>query len=117
MTIKSLFYVFIAWLLLNAIFPMFLNSIERLYQIKIDFIVRGITSLLKRIMLGVLQIILIIWCLPTIVLMKILERTFPKIFTYKFWATVQHSMNPLVTRDFWATMAKEYADYKNRKNK
>jgi len=116
-TIKSLFYVFIAWLLLNAIFPMFLNSIERLYQVKIDFIARGITSLLKWIMLGVLQIILLIWCLPTILLIVLLERTFPKIFTYKSWASVQHSMNLLVTRDFWATMAKEYADYKNGKNK
>ena len=117
MTTKSLFYVFIAWLLLNAIFPMFLSSIERIYKVKIDFIARGITSLLKRIILGVLQIILIIWCLPTIVLMILLERTFPKIFTYKSWASVQHSMNLLVTRDFWATMAKEYADYKSGKNK
>ena len=117
MTTKSLFYVFIAWLLLNAIFPMFLSSIERIYKVKIDFLVRGITSLLKWIMLGVLQIILIIWCLPTIVLMILLERTFPKIFTYKSWASVQHSMNLLVTRDFWTTMAKEYADYKSGKNK
>ena len=115
MTTKSLFYVFIAWLLLNAIFPMFLNSIERLYKVKIDFIARGITSLLKRIILGVLQIILIIWCLPTIVLMVLLERIFPKIFTYRFWASVQHSMNLLVTKDFWATMSKEYADHKKGK--
>ena len=115
MTTKSLFYVFIAWLLLNAIFPMFLSSIERIYKVKIDFLVRGITSLLKWIMLGVLQIILIIWCLPTIVLMVLLERIFPKIFTYRFWASVQHSMNLLVTKDFWATMAKEYADHKKGK--
>ena len=96
---------------------MFLSSIERIYKVKIDFLVRGITSLLKWIMLGVLQIILLIWCLPTIVLIVLLERTFPKIFTYKSWASVQHSMNLLVARDFWATMAKEYADYKSGKNK
>ncbi len=104
--------VFFIWIVINAFFPLFLNSIERQYQNQIDNVVGRVGKFLRKFFIKLIQLALIIFLFPNIlvgmiaqnrqfksfrmkaffdpyVLMKdaILEKKFPNTFVtnFKIW--------------------------------
>ena len=115
MSIKAWVYIVFIWVILNALLPILFRSVERIYQPQIDFLVKGLVSILRWVVLRLLQIILIGVCLPSIVSVPVLEHIYPKIFSIKYFSDMRIGMRSLFRKDFWDLMAKAYKEYKELK--
>jgi predicted membrane protein len=105
---RYLIYIIIVWIAANALFPLFLNSVERLYQKQIDRTVAGTIRATKSFLLFLLRVFLIVLMLPTIVLVIIFERTFPKVFRIRYLAEIQYSVALLFKRDLWNVLTQDF---------
>jgi len=65
---NNIIYIIIIWIAINFIFPIFLKSVERQYQKEIDVMVKGFLWFLKQIIIRTLQLILIIFFLPNLLI-------------------------------------------------
>ena len=74
MTTWQVLLVILLWLLVNAFFPLFLNSVERQYQQQIDRLVVRSISIVVAILLRAFQILSIMIMLPTVVLVTVTEQ-------------------------------------------
>ena len=117
MDAKTLVYIVVAWLALNVIVPLFVNSIERMYKKRIDSFVQSSMSLFRRfffflvkilltVVLTILQILFIIIMLPTILWVPVAERFFPKIFTLEILSVrafedQRHVAKLVLKLNFW----------------
>ena len=84
-------FIVLTWLALNALAPLFLNSFERLYQRQIDFVVRGAVSKAMGLLFFLLRLSMIVIMLPTVVIVIIAERLFPKLFRIQFFGDIQYA--------------------------
>jgi hypothetical protein len=75
MSFQQVLLAILAWIVLSALFPLFFNSVERLYQKEIDRVVSGALTFGVAVLWRVLQLIVIVIMLPTIVLVTALEIT------------------------------------------
>jgi hypothetical protein len=118
MNLKIILWIVIAWIFLNALFPLLLNSIERLYQPQIDATVGRMVRGARFIFLTFFQAILIVYFAPLLLLAVIIGRIYPKFF--EFEAIKRTQIHPflhvLVSRRFWPTVAAEIRGI-NRKKK
>lgn len=80
MEIKIIFYIILVWLFINAIFPIFLNSIERIYQSQIDKHVKYLLSFTYSLTNKLIRYFLILFFAPIIILVIIFENIYPKLF-------------------------------------
>jgi hypothetical protein len=118
MTKNTLIWVLVIWMLSNAIFPLVLKSIERLYQNEIDGAVdRGLRGL-RWLILAACQVVLIAYFAPLILILALIERIYPSILKIKFieWTEIYPGMHLLLTTRFWSTLASSFRQ-KLRKNK
>lgn len=74
MKTEQILLVIILWLLINALFPLFLKSVDRLYQKEIDQFVAASLSIGVTILLRVFQLLSIIIMLPNISLVTAAEH-------------------------------------------
>jgi len=79
MSLQAIVWIALAWIGANAILPIFLNSIERQYQLQIDTIVMGSLGGFKWLLLRLFQLFLIILMLPSLVLLIFLEKVAPSL--------------------------------------
>ncbi|MFH0872746.1 MAG: hypothetical protein V1878_09710 [bacterium] len=118
MNLTTILWIVIVWIFLNALFPLLLNSIERLYQPQIDAAVGRMVGGARFIFLTLFQAILIVYFAPLLLLTVIIERIYPKFF--EFEAIKRTGIRPLmhvvVSRRFWPTVAAEIRRI-NRKEK
>lgn len=75
MSFQQVILAILAWIVLSALFPLFFNSVERLYQKEIDQMVSSALTFGVAVLWRVLQLISIVIMLPTIVLVTALEIT------------------------------------------
>lgn len=75
MSVQQVLLVILAWVVLSALFPLLLNSVERLYQKEIDRLVSGALTFGVAVLWRILQLIVIVIMLPTILLVTALEIT------------------------------------------
>ena len=101
MSVMTILYIIIIWIGLNAIVPLIINSIERLYQPQIDALVKGLVTVMKWAAIRLLQGFLIVFCLPTIGLVLLFERIYPKVFENRYAADTRYGMRLLFTKDWW----------------
>lgn len=106
---QTLLYVLAAWLVLNAIFPLFLNSIERLFQDKIDALVKKSLRMVKMLALGLVQVCLIVLFAPNIFLFAIIERIWPAFFKIKSIeeSGVHFAMHAILKKNFWSKLEQD----------
>ena len=100
MSPRAILFIALAWVVLNALFPLFLNSIERQYQSQIDGLVRGAITLSARGLLRFLQLFLLILMLPTILLTLLCERVYLKLFSIQYFADIQLAKNAVLGKEF-----------------
>ena len=105
---QTLLYVLAAWLVLNAIFPLFINSIERLFQGKIDALVKKSLRFVTMLVLGLIQVFLIAFFAPNIFLIAIIERIWPAFFKIKSIeeSGVYFAMHTILKKNFWSKLGK-----------
>lgn len=107
MNLKTLLWIVIIWIFLNALFPLLLNSIERLYQPQIDATVGRMVRGARFVFLTFFQAILITYFAPLLLLTVLIEHIYPKFFDFE--ATKRTEIRPflrvLVSRRFWPTVA------------
>ena len=118
MSIKTLIYIGVVWLFLNAIIPILFRSLERIYQRQIDLFVKGFVSILRLSILILMQGFLILLYLPTIILGTFFIWLLPEIFSKealekkrkegkkisRFIVVIGdsfHLIRILLRRDFW----------------
>jgi hypothetical protein len=114
MTTSTLIWVIGIWLFFNAVFPLLLNSFERLYQPQIDTGVRWLIRSMWIMFLALLQILLVAFLAPNILLIGLLERIYPRFFEIK-WVKetyVYPTMHLLMTKQFWPTLATGFREWK-----
>jgi hypothetical protein len=101
---------------MNAIFPLILNSLERLYQPKIDGMVKGLAHLTKFLILGLLQLIVIVFFAPTILLVIMFEHIYPRIFEFERVkrSGIKQTMHTVMSKEFWSTMGRGFRIWKRR---
>ena len=119
MKLSTLLWIFGVWLFLNAVFPLFINSLERLYQPSIDAVVRWVTKWVATILLALLQLLLIVLFAPNILVVGILERICPRIFQVQ-WVKetyVYPTMHLVLTGSFWPSVAADFRRWRNLKKK
>lgn len=71
---KTLIVAALVWVAINAVVPLLVNSIERLFQQRIDRFVGGLVSAVALAAIRLLQGVLIVVTAPTIASLAILER-------------------------------------------
>lgn len=119
MTKNTLIWVLVIWILSNAIFPLALNSIERLYKNEIDRgIDRGLRGL-RWLILAACQVVFIAYFAPLILILGFLERIYPAILKTKIIqrSEIYPSMQLLVTTRFWPTVAASFRQKQQKNNK
>ena len=116
MSQNTLIWLIIIWLLSNALFPLILNSLERLYENKIDFIVERSLKGLSWVFLCVIQMILICYFSPLILILALLERIYPKILEKKFIKNsgITSTMQLLLTKNFWKEFATQFRQSRHK---
>ena len=115
MEIRYLLYIVIVWIAANAVFPLILNSVERLYQRQIDRTVAGTIRAAESFILTVIRVFLIILMLPTILVVKVFEKTFPRVFRIRYFAEIRYSANLLFERKLWDAIARDFQRHRKRK--
>lgn len=107
MTTETLIWVLVIWLLSNAIFPLVLNSLERLYQDKIDVAVGRSLRGLRWLLLAACQVVLIAYFAPLILILAVVERLCPAVLTTKpvHESGVYSALHLVLTARFWSTIA------------
>lgn len=118
MTTKTLIWVLVIWLLSNAIFPFVLNSLERLYQDKIDVAVGRSLRGLRWLLLAACQVVLIAYFAPLILIFAVVERLCPVVLKMKpiQESGVYSALHLVLTARFWSTIATSIRQMR-RKNK
>ncbi len=99
-----------AWLATNMLLPIFLRSLERVYQTQIDSVIKSGCRLTKVVMLSLLQGILIIYFAPSILIIGVVERVYPRFFELPVIkrSSVYSSLHLLFTRRFWMVLAEDF---------
>ena len=102
MNIKTLIYVILAYLIVNAVTPLLLHSVERLFQHKIDIFVKRVFSRFMFVFSKFLQFALIIFYAPHISLFWVIRKVYPPIVKNKYILRVKfYAINDaLLKRDF-----------------
>ena len=113
---RHVIYIVIGWLAVNVVFPLFLKSVDRLYEKQIDRCVAGVFRATKWFLLMLLRVFLIILTLPTIVLVIIFERVWPRIFHIRYFAEIQYSMNLLFKRQFADVIVRDLKKFRQQKD-
>lgn len=108
-------YIVLAWLLLNALFPIILRSIERLYQKQIDFLVGKSFYYLKKASFESCRLLLIVIFLPHIFYIKILEKVYPKIFEQTRMENIRFFVNSILDKEFPENYIRVYKMSKGEK--
>ena len=67
-------WIVVAWILLNVVVKLFVNSLERVLKDKIDLVVRRSPIFLLLALVEILRYISIIWFLPAIIVIELLPR-------------------------------------------
>ena len=118
MTTKTLIWVLVIWLLSNAIFPLVLNSLERLNQDKIDVAVGRSLRGLRWLLLAACQVVLIAYLAPLILILAVVERLCPVVLKMKpiQESGVYSALHLVLTARFWSTIATSIHQMR-RKNK
>jgi hypothetical protein len=118
MNLTTILWIVIVWIFLNALFPLLLDSIKRLYQPQIDAAVARMVRGARFVFLFFCQAILIVFFAPSILLTVIIERIYPKFFELEAIkrTEIRPSMHILVSRRFWPTVVAEIRRI-NRKDK
>jgi hypothetical protein len=100
---QTIFIIFGAWIALNVIFPLILNSIERLYQNRIDVLVKRCFNVIVIIIMGATQVCLIVFLAPTIFLIAIIERIWPAFFEIKCVRDtgIYLDIHRILKKNFW----------------
>lgn len=66
--------IFVIWIAINFVFPLFFNSIERQYQNQIDMVVRSGVSLISQFFVRLLQLALIVIVFPNLLIGIIVQN-------------------------------------------
>lgn len=106
MTTRQLILIVIVWLVANAIYPLLLNSLERLYQNRIDRFTQGVVRFGIAAAILCINVILFVILLPSILLVFATEKTLPSLYKHKFFEDMQYAIH-LVTKFRWFPIAKE----------
>jgi hypothetical protein len=117
MKLSTLFWVLGTWLFLNAIIPLIINSLERLYQPSIDAAVRSSLSYARTVFLALVQLLLIVLYAPTIVILGVIERLCPRLLETELvkQSDIYHSTSLVLKRAFWPTIAEELREWRQFK--
>jgi hypothetical protein len=117
MNVSPLIWIAVAWVLLNAIFPLFLNSLERLYKHKIDSAVKGLVHLTGFLTIGLVQLFFMALFAPTFLAVKILELVYPHFFEFvRVKKTeIKPGMDIIFSKQFWPTMVEGLREWKKDK--
>jgi hypothetical protein len=109
MNLKIIIWIAIVWIFLNALFPLLLNSIERLYQPQIDATVGRMVRGARFIFITFFQAILIIYFAPLLLLDVMIGHIYPKFFEFEAIkrTRIRPFLHVLVSRRFWPTVAEE----------
>ena len=102
MNIKTLIYVILAYLIVNAVTPLLLHSVERLFQHKIDLFVKRVFSLFMLVFSRFCQFALIIIFAPNILVFFAIRKVYPPIVKNKYVLETRLyiSMDYLLRKDF-----------------
>lgn len=102
MNIKTLIYVILAYLIVNAVTPLLLNSVERLFQHKIDIFVKRVFSLFMFVCSKFFQFALIIFFAPNISLLWAIRKVYPPFVKNKYVLELRlyPLIDTLLKRDF-----------------
>jgi len=112
---ENLIIIILIWVILNAAFPLFLNSIERQYKENIDNIVRVVFWINKQIFVRILQFCLIILAFPNIVVGFIVQnKQFKNKKTEIFFSNYVMIKDGLLESNFPYTLAKGLKVWKER---
>lgn len=115
---NNLLLIFVIWIAVNAIFPLFLKSVERQYQRQIDFIIKGLFRIIKILLIRILQVIMILLFFPNILLALLFEKiktNNPRLF-YSFQLYISLK-GALLEKDFPATFIKGFRIWRENKYK
>ncbi len=74
MPLRTIVIGLLLWIGINALVPLVINSLERLYQPHIDRFVSRTISAISSVAIRLLQLVLIVIMAPTIAILAILER-------------------------------------------
>ena len=119
MNLTIILWIVIVWIFLNALFPLLLSSIERLYQPQIDATVGRVVRGARFISLTCFQVILIVYFAPLILLTVLIEHIYPKFFEFEAIkrTEVRPFLRVLVSRRFWPTVAVEIRRINRKKGR
>jgi len=108
---QTLFFILAIWLVLNVLFPLFLNSIERLFHDKIDALVKKSLHVVTLLALGLIQIFLIALFAPSILLFAIIERINPAFFKIKSVekSGLYFATHAILKKNFWSKLKKRHS--------
>lgn len=101
MTTKQLIIIISAWLIANAIYPLILNSLERLYQDRIDSAIKGLVRVAVAVISFSLQLCLFLIYLPSILFVLATENTIPSLYRWEWFADMQYGMHLIARFRFW----------------
>jgi len=86
-----LFWIVTIWILSNALFPLFINSLERLYQRQIDNTVAGFLSICRMLLVGGLRLFFYVFFAPATLTIVLGEKMFPKHFTKGIFRDIRYA--------------------------
>lgn len=118
---NSLLLIFLIWLGVNALFPLFLKSVERQYQRQIDFIVKGLFRIIKIFLIRIVQVAMILLLLPNILIAVLLEKiktSNPRsIYFWSLYTSFKDLKEALLAKNFPAAFIKGYRIWRENKYK
>ena len=101
---------------MNAMFPLFFNSVERLYQSRIDAAVRCSIRWVTITFLALFQFVFIVFFAPTILLLGVLERLCPRVLDVKWMKESYAAIHLVLTKRFWPAVSASFNIRRDLKN-
>jgi O-antigen ligase len=115
MDTSSLLWIAGIWLIANAVFPLFLSSLERQYQPQIDSIVRSSINRSRRFIVRVFQLMLIVVMLPSFLIVTVAAKLAPQLVrTNAYLRDILLARNATFERDFPLTYMKLFRAWRNK---
>lgn len=97
---KNIIYIVSAYIILNIVGPIIINSIDRVYGRQIDVGLKQTVYFLKLLFLRLYGIFLLILFLPAVIETIIIKKIQPQ-FYYRFWQfTFIKKLNDIIMNKF-----------------
>lgn len=88
---RNLAYIFLSWLVLNVVLPLILDSFQRVFGQRIDFLLSRVAGFVWFYFRKMLQILFTIFFLPSVLFLYVLHE----IFQFQRFSPSQHVISSI----------------------